>query len=308
MKSFTSNKTFAVLLALGIGSRMAAAETTNSPAPVTPRDFYNAGTKLLAAKKFSGAEQMFQSALAAQDARVQPPALYNLGQTRFAEGADLLKKGPDAQKISTQGNAAIHAGEKATGTAESALAEGSLQKMVAAYLEGRGARRNLSDAEKAVQAAMKTYGKTLQQWRRAADDFKGAAELNPADTNATRNAEIIERHIARLVDSLREMQQMAAGVGDQKQKLDQALGKLKGQIPASAMPPGGSGGDEEDVQPESLAGQKENPGHEGGEMQIQISPDMAREILGGISLDGARRLMMSDQQGTPPGDRKGHNW
>jgi tetratricopeptide (TPR) repeat protein len=287
---------------------MLAGESTNSPAPVTPRDLYNAGTKLLAAKKFAGAEQMFQSALATQDARVQPPVLYNLGQTRFAEGADLLKQGPDAQKISTQGNAAIHAGENVIRSAESVLVEGNLQKMVAAYLEGRGVRRNLRDAEKTVQAAMGTYGKTLQQWRRAADDFKGAAELNPADTNATSNAEIVERHIARLVDSLREMQQMAAGVGDQKQKLDQTLGKLKGQIPASAMPLGGGGADEEDVQPESLAGQKEGTTRDGGEMQIQISPDMAREILGGISLDGARRLMMSDQQGTPPGERKGRNW
>ena len=78
--------------------------------------------------------------------------------------------------------------------------------MVAAYLEGRGARRELRDAEKAVQAAMETYGKTLQKWQRAADDFKSAAELNPADTNAARNAEIVERGIAKLVDSLRKMQ------------------------------------------------------------------------------------------------------
>ena len=54
---------------------------------------------------------MFQSALAAQDERVQPPALYNLGHARFDEGAEILKKGPDAQKAAAQGNAALAAGE-----------------------------------------------------------------------------------------------------------------------------------------------------------------------------------------------------
>jgi hypothetical protein len=309
MNFFASNKKSVLLLMLAIGGRLLAGDATNAPAPVTPRDFYNEGTKLLAANKYNGAEQMFKSALAAQDQPVRSPALYNLGETRFAAGADLLRKGPDAQKISTQGNASVHAGQNAVRSGESALAEANLQKMIAAYVEGRGARKNLRDAEKAVQAALETYGKTLQQWQRAADDFNGAAELNHADTNATRNAEIVDRYIARLVDSLRQMQQMAGGVGNQKQKLEQTLSKLKGQIPAQAMPPGGKGDDdEEDTQPESLAGQKENKGREGEQMQIPISPDVAGQILDGMSLDGARRLMMSDQQGTPQADRKGHNW
>ena len=45
---------------------------------------------------------MFQSALAAQDESIQPPALYNLGHVRFAAGGELLKKGPDAQKIAVR--------------------------------------------------------------------------------------------------------------------------------------------------------------------------------------------------------------
>ena len=64
-----------------------------------------------------------------------------------------------------------------------------------------------------MRAAMETYGNTLLKWRRAADDFKGAAELNPGDTNAAHNAEIVERGIARLVDSLRQMQAMMGADG-----------------------------------------------------------------------------------------------
>jgi len=287
-----------------------ASPETNSPPPANARDFYNAGTRLLAANKFAEAETLFQYALAAQDERVQPPALFNLGHARFAEGAEILKKGPDAQKASAHGGAALAAGDPAIHTAESALAENNLDKMITAYLEGRGVQRELRSAEKAVRAAMETYGKTLQKWQRAADDFKGAAELNPADTNAARNVEIVERQIAKLVDELRRMQEMLGALGKQKQDLGKLLSKLKGQIPAPDAPPGmaGDDSDEDGVQPDSLAGQQEGESHAGDQMQVPLSPEAAGQILDGLSLDGTRRLAMSDQQGTPPKDKKGRNW
>ncbi len=311
MKLFVTSKRIALAAALVLCCRALAGGETNAVAPVTSRDFYNAGTELLAAGKFAGAEEMFQSALAAQDERVQPPALYNLGHARFDEGAELLKKGPDAQKAAAQGNAALAAGDHAIRQAESSLAQNNLDKMVAAYLEGRGARRELRDAEKAVQAAMETYGKTMQKWQRAVDDFKSAAELNSADTNAARNAQILERGIAKLVDSLRQMQEMMGAMGKQRQDLGEMLSKLKGQIPAPDAPPGAAGNDDEDepgVQPDSLAGQKEGAARQGDQMQIPLSPDQAGQLLDGLSLDGSRRLPMSDQQGTPPSDKKGRDW
>ena len=301
----------AVLLPLLLlGQAAQAANETNFPPPITARDFYNAGTRLLAAKQFTEAENLFQSALAAQDERVQPLAEFNLGHARFAEGAEILKKGPDAQKVSARGNAALAGGENAVRTAESALAENNLEKLVAAYIEGRGARHDLREAEKAVQSAMETYGKTLQKWQRAADDFKGAAELNTTDTNATRNAEWVEHQIAKLIDQLNQMQAMAGAMGKQKQDLGKMLSKLKGMIPAPNAPPGAAGDDddEDNPQPDSLAGQKENGSREGDQMQVPLSPESAGQILDGLSLDGTRRLAMSDQQGTPPKDRKGRNW
>jgi tetratricopeptide (TPR) repeat protein len=311
MNFFATLRKFALPCALAIGCRVQAVDLPAAAPSVTAREFYNAGAKLLAAKNFAEAEKMFQSALAAQDERVQPPALYNLGHARFAEGVELLKKGPDAQKVAAQGNAALAAGEHALRQGESSLAENNLEKMVATYLEGRGARHQLRDAEKAVAAAMETYGKTLQKWQRAADDFKGAAELNPADTNATHNAKIVERSIAKLVDSLRQMQEMMGAMGKQKQDLGKMLSKLKGQIPAPNAPPGAAGDDDEDeppTQPDSLAGQKENAPQPGDQMQMPLSPEQAGEILEGLSLDGTRRLAMSDKEGAPPKDRKGRNW
>ena len=295
-----------------LGQPAQASPETNFPAPATARDFYNAGARLLAATNYADAEKMFESALAAQDERVQPPALYDLGHTRFGEGAELLKKGPDAQKVSAQDNAALAAGDTAIRSAESALADTNLDRMISSYLEGRGARHELRAAEKAVKSAMETYGKTLLKWQRAADDFKSAAEMDPADTNAAHNVEIVERVIAKLVDSLQKMQAMAGAMGKQKQDLGKLLSKLKGQIPASDAPPGPAGEDGDDdgqgVQPDELAVQKENAARAGDQLPAQLSPDQAGQILDVLSLDGGRRLSMSDKQGVPPGDQKGRNW
>ena len=299
----------AALFALIFCFRAPANEATNFPAPVTARDFYNAGTDLMTAKKYADAERMFESALARQDERVLPAALYNLGHARFDDGAELLKKGPDAQKVAARGNTVAAAGTQAVRAEQSALDENDLSKMIAAYLEGRGVRHALRDAEKAVQEALENDGNTLRKWRGAADDFKSAAELNPADTNAVRNAQIVEQHIADLVDNLQKMRQMAAAMAGQHQQMNSLLSQLKGRIPMENMPPGAAGGDDdEDVDPGSLAGQKENPSREGDQMQMPLSPDQAGQILDGLSLDGGRRLQMGDQQVDPPKDRKGRDW
>ena len=296
-------------IALAFCFHAPAEEATNAPAPVTARDFYNAGTELLAAKKYVGAEQMFESALAAQDERVQPPAIYNLGHARFDDGADLLKKGPDAQKVAARGNTVSAAGGAAIRAAQSALNENDLTKMTAAYLEGRGVRRELRDAEKAVKEALDTYGNTLRKWRRAAEDFKSAAQLNPSDTNAVRNAKIVEQHIAVLVDSLQKMREMAAAMAGQDQQMKSLLSQLKGRIPQQNMPPGAAGGDDdEDAQPGLLAGQIEGASREGDQMQMPLSPDQAGQLLDGLSLDGNRHLQMSDQAGGAPKDNKGRDW
>ncbi|HSY19237.1 MAG TPA: hypothetical protein VK815_12920 [Candidatus Acidoferrales bacterium] len=316
MRCFCSNLILWLLMAWAAGEPAFAADETNAPA--TARDLYNEGTKLLAAKKYADAERMLTAALAAQDDRVQPPALFNLGHVRFADGLEIYKKGPDAQKVLDQGNAALAAGENAIRNGEASLAENQMDKMISAYLEGRGARHDLSAAEKAVKLAMDIYGKTLARWQRADDDFKGAAEMNPADTNAVQNARTMERYIAALVDSIRLMQQMDGMMAGQKEQLGKVLSKLKGKIPAPNAPPGGKGDDDEDegdgggkgdVKPESLAGKEENAGRDGNEIQVTLSPDQAGQMLDGLPVDGSRRLPIGgDQQGEPAKDRHGRNW
>jgi tetratricopeptide (TPR) repeat protein len=307
----------ALLLALACGLPAPAGEATNSPSPVNARDFYNAGTRQLAATNYAEAERMFHSALATQDERVQAPALFNLGHVRFADGAEILRKGPDAQKVSTRGQASLESGANTLRTGESALAERQLDGLISAYLASRGARRELRAAEKAVKSALETCGRTLNRWQRAADDFQGAAELNPRDTNATQNAEIVRQRIAALVDALQKLQAMAGQMAGQKQQLDKMLGKLKGLIPAPDAPPGASGEDEDegegsgqgDIKPEALAGKEEGAGREGEQFEAPLSPNQAGQMLDGLPVDGSKRLPMGgDKEASPMKEKTGRNW
>lgn len=289
----------ALLLALGC-SAFADSETNAIEAmaePVTARDFYNAGTELLAAQKFTDAEQMFISALASQDARLQPPALYNLGHARFDDGLAALKKGPSSQSIEAQGGDADLNASSAIQQGQAALQGNDLSKLIAAYLDGHGARRDLIDVEATVRQAIQTYGDTLRKWQQADDDFKSAAELNPRDANAARNAEIVEQYIARLVDSLRRMQELAAKLGRQHKQLNDILKQIGGRIPKPNLPPGAPGDKDEDdgLQPESLRGMEEGATRMGNAIGEPLSREEAAQILNGIPLDAAKRLVIESK-------------
>lgn len=303
-------KAMLVLLALMLALNVRADSVTNAPEPVTARDYYNAGTKLLTANKYADAERMFDSGLALQDERTQPPSLYNLGHVRFAQGVQNLTNGPSAKNALAQGEQALAHGNQAMTDVQGALGQPDLERVVDAYLEGRGARRELREAEKVVKEAMDKYGATLTKWQRASDDFKSAAEMNPADTNAVQNAKKTDEAIAKLVDALQRMQQMMGSLGGQRQQLGQMLSKLKGQTPGFQAPPGASGeDDEDDISPGSLTGQTENPTRTGGETEMPISPDQAEQILNGLQVDSNKGLPMGgDKEGVPAGAKKGRIW
>ena len=59
MKFAVTTQKLAMAAVLAVCGSISASAQTNAPAPVSGRDFYNVGTKLLAAKKFADAEKMF---------------------------------------------------------------------------------------------------------------------------------------------------------------------------------------------------------------------------------------------------------
>jgi hypothetical protein len=131
--------------------------------------------------------------------------------------------------------------------------------------------------------------------------------LKPSDTNAQHNAEIVERAIAKLIDSIREMQQAMMGMGERSQELGEQLKQLRGQIPAPLMPPGAAGDDEEEGRPwQPKEGELEGPSRDGEE--ISLSPEEAGWLLEGFRLDGERRLPMGQGEQGQPRERSGRNW
>lgn len=316
------------LVILLAASNLAAADSnsvppTNAPAlkpeppPTTSREFFNAGTRKLREGQLREAEAFLQTALARQDEPVQPPALYNLGHVRFNQGAEELKKSQAARPTAERARAAAQQATRALRQAKDALASDDVMQMVDAYLQGRGARRELKAATQAVRRTLELHGAALRKWQRARGDFQGAVELNPADTNAQHNVEIVGRAIARLVDSLQQLQQAMQGLGQPQQELGEALKQLKGRIPAPLMPPGAPGDGEEDENGEGdgeedsegrepRPGQAEKPSRDGQE--LSLSPEAAGWLLEAFRLDGDRRLPMGPGGTGQPKDRARRNW
>lgn len=296
-----------VSLPLGAAAAAPAAAPQSAP-PTTTRDFYNAGTRELREGKLREAEASLETALSGQNPRLQPPALYNLGHVRFGLGLEELKKGPAAKPTAARGRAAAQTAEEATREADEALANDDVQKMVASYMRGKGARRELKAATKAVKQALQSHGAALLKWQRSSGDFKSTVELNRPDIEAQQNADTVDSYIAKLVDSLKELQQVAGAMGGKSDELNEKLKQLKGRIPAADMPPGAAGDDEEDEEmPEGQRqGQKEGMGKEGEAMTL--SPEQAGWLLKGFKLDSEHRLPMGQESTAPPRDKSGRTW
>jgi tetratricopeptide (TPR) repeat protein len=293
------------------GSALSAVSSNTPPEapPATPREFYNAGTRKLSEEKLREAEALLETALGSQKEALQPMALYNLGHVRFQQGVAELKKGPPTGPAADRGRKALQAAEQALRQANDALGGNELDKLVASYMHGRGARKELSAATKAVKRAMESLGAVLSRWQRASGDFKSAHELNPKDSEAKKNADTMDRYIAKLVDSLQELQQMANAMGDKKKELGEKMKDLKGRIPEPDMPPGAAGDEEEEEdQPDGpKPGDQEGPTKQGEEAR-PLSPEMAGWLLDGFKLGGDKRLPMGGDQEAQPRDRAKPTW
>ena len=280
--------------------------------PENTREFFNAGTRRLSEGKLRESEAFFQTALTRQDERFQPRTLHNLGHVRYAQGAEELKKSPDADAAARRGERALDRGDAALHGGFDAMAGNDLNKLIRAYLNGRGARKELREAGDQVRRAMESHGAALLKWQRALGDFKSALELNPNDADAKRNIAIIEEAIAKLIDKLKKMGQLAQMMGQAKKDLGEMMKQMRGKIPAPDAPPGDSGEDDDDDDEEKpngpREGQKEGKGREGEKQERQLSPQEAGWLLDAFKLGGNKQLPMGQGEEKKPKDRKGKDW
>ena len=273
---------------------------------ITDRETYNEGTVLLNQGDFTSAEMHLYSVVAGNNERIQPTALYNLGLARFAIGAEALAKGPDAKQVSRRAVASSTSADRALQDGLNAMQQGEQNALIRAYLRGRGVRKQLKEAIKALEEALDVYGDVLSRWQRASGDFHSTVELRTDDEDAAHNADVVDRHIAKLVDSIMQMQAMMEGMGEQMEGLEQMLEQLGGMVPDEIGDPG-PGEDGEDWPDGLKEGVEEGKGREGDE--IPISPEDAQRLLESFQLDRGRTLPMGFEQEAKPDDRKGgNNW
>jgi len=192
-----------------------------------------------------------------------------------------------------------HAGE-AIRVADDALAGNEIDKLVGAYLNGRGRRKELKAATKAVKEALSTYGNALRKWERSSGDFKSALELQQADQDSRHNADVVDQSIAKLVDAITQMRQAMAMMGQQSKTLGEKMKQLKGRIPASQMPPGAPGDDEEeeDAPMGKDPAQKEGASKNGQEMNLSPEQPAGCSMDSSSETDGCqwRREMTANRK------------
>jgi tetratricopeptide (TPR) repeat protein len=291
---------FTTLRAFGSGD--------GSDLPPSPQQLYNDGTQKFRQGKLPEAEAALQSALQSQNDKVRVPALYNLGHVRNQAGDAELKKGPDNKATQAAASHASESADSALRAADEALAAQDVQDLVSAYMQGRGAHKEIKAATEAVKHALESNGAVLEKWRRAAGDFKSAQELRPADQDAQINAEIIDRKIAKLVDLQQMMMQMKGGMDKQHGALHQKLKKMKEKMqgdPGQQFKGGEEDDDDEDEgkpPKEPKPGEKEGPSKDGKEKQL--TPEEAEGLLGMLRLDANRKLPLGVSDTATPKDLK----
>ena len=306
--AFTQTLLLAALLA-GAALSAFAVETTRLE-PVTPRELYNDGTARLREGKLREAEASLQVAVASNNEKIQTPALYNLGHTRFQQGVETLKEIKDGKGTQSRGEAATEKGEDAIKAADQAMNGFSIDHLVEAYMQGKGARKELKAATEAVKKALDQYGVVLQRWQRSSGDFKSAYELRTAASDARENAGIVDQHIARLVDELNQAKATCEKCQNAGNKLKEKMKKLKEMMPEQQKQqcenPGDEEEDEEGKPRLPKEGEKEGPSKDGHE--IPLSPEEAGRMLEAMRLDGNRKLPIGVGDSTPPKGRTGKQW
>ena len=279
-----------------------AQNDTAAERPAGARDLYNAGTARLNDGKLREAEELLRDATARNDDTVSPAALFNLGHVRATLGNDELRRITSPAQLQQMSDRAGRDAQSVAQAARRALAEDDIAAILQAYRRGTAARKELRTTAQAVRAALEKFGGVLSTWQRSAGDFRSAHELQPADTNSSFNASVMDRRIAALVDSIKEQQAALMAAAEAGQQLNDLMKELRKRLPKNA---GNSG--EEDEDEDDPGNPESKPDDDRRGPRPAISQEEAARLLQGLQLDSQRTLPVRDATAMPP-RRTGGDW
>ena len=285
----------------------------------TGQAYYNEGVDKLSQNELREAEAAFRQALQTNHAKVQPPALYNLGHVRFLQGKETLKGEGNRQLLLDSSAAAMALAEEVIRRTEPVADSTDIQELVSAYMEARAARKRLRMTRDEGTRELDLLGSALSRWRRSVGDFRGAHELEPAHQDASFNADVVERHIDELLKFKKKVEEQQANVGQQREKLKELMKKMRGKIPAEMQRGSDDEEDDEEEEPqEPKPGEtpKQQQQRIGGEREID--PDMLRVLKEkmpqrtmSVGQEGEQEMQGFRPDGRRPNEprnRKGRDW
>ncbi len=295
-----------------------AATAAKAPSP-SAQDRYNEGVHKMQSDNLVEAETAFIDAARTNHPVVQPLAVYNLGHVRFLQGKETLAGEGNRQQLLDNANAAfVIAGEALRSGKAALLDEKDLRGLVAAYNEAREARKGLRASRDETSRATALLGSALAQWRKSADGFWSAFELDPSNKDAEFNAGVMQKRIEELIRFDKQLQQQSEGIGQQRKELSEMMKEMRGKIPKDMQRESDQEEDEDDEEEDSEGqggGQKkkekEKPAGEQQQQRLgsgrQIDPDMLQMLK--EKIDRSHRTMSLDgeQPGKPQG-RPGRDW
>jgi len=290
------------------------------------RELHNLGTQRLADNELSGSEDALRASLARDQDKLRPDTLHNLGHVRFGKGRAILggKTKGEVTDVSI-----------ARSYVEAADADISDIEDMIKYLDKAKAEKREPDyvpAISALSSGINTYktmkktsipeadkqlnqrGSVNSTWTRSLGDFRGAVELNAADTDAKTNADRIEELLRQL---RRETEALLEAQSDQRKKLDElrkAITELIKRIPPEKLPEGEGDGDEEDdfgqgKKPKGGSGnQQSEEGNEG-----KMTDQEARSTLESLRDELGRKMSTTGGKGGQagagkPSEKKGKDY
>jgi Ca-activated chloride channel family protein len=277
----------AVILLFGFAWTLHGAQFSAEPSG-SARTLFNLGTSRLLAGQWREAENVLNAAVNANDPSIQPLALYNLGHVRFHAGQEMLKNVPHSDDLEAQGDQAIQAAGPVVKAADTALAGGDLRAAASAYRSVNSSLRSLKKLLDTIQGAVDSDGAALQRWQRAADDFRGAAELRAGYGRAETNAGFMDQHVADLTGERWRLQEIQTAVESQRAELQKRFDALKRMLPPEATRnEQGENSDAKSPDEKSPTQEQPNPGEQGKEMVL--TPEEAMRLLSSLKLDASHQ-------------------
>lgn len=201
--------------------------------PLDPIAHFNRGTELYEEQQYGLAAERFTEALRqSQDFRLQSDAFYNLGNTRFREGASgLSEQKPErvtaeAANVVQENRTAMRQGEQLLGIAQSGQnpppqqVQGTIQLLQQREEE---TTRGIADLE----TSLSSENATRSLWQRSINDFESALELKRDHDDARYNLDFVKKQTADLTAEISRQEELAETQATQKERIRELIEKLR---------------------------------------------------------------------------------